>query len=148
MPNEYPINGNDFNTNELISLINTEQYDKLEEVWLQIVESNNKNLQELLKVVDLLAKREEKRHAHDFLMTLLPYYKQKSLYQNVLAVLKRLLEYNAKEKGLAMEFAECYSSIYQNRPYAKVLVEKTGIETTSDIHGTIKKLEKYFYLDS
>lgn len=148
MPNEYPINGNDFNTNELISLINTEQYDKLEEAWLQIVESNNKNLQELLKVVDLLAKREEKRRAHDFLMTLIPYYKQKSLYQNVLAVLKRLLEYNAKEKGLAKEFAECYSSIYQNRPYAKVLVEKTGIETTSDIHGTIKKLEKYFYLDS
>ena len=48
MSNEQVINGNKFDTNELMSLINTEQYDKVEESWLRIVESNNKDLQALL----------------------------------------------------------------------------------------------------
>ena len=147
MSNECIINGNKLNTNELISLVNTEQYDKLEEAWLGIIESNNKNLQALFGVVDLLAKREEKKRAHDFLMMLAPSYKQKGLYQDVLEILKKVLEYNPKEKGLAKEIAECYSNIYKDRPYANNLVAKTGIETASDIRSAIKKLEKYFYLD-
>ncbi|NUO07578.1 MAG: transcription elongation factor GreA [Candidatus Brocadia sp.] len=147
MSNECFINENKTDINELISLINTEQYDKLEDAWLGIIESNNKNLQSLFEVVDLLVKREEKKRARDFLLMLAPYYKQKGLYGDVLEVLKKVLEYNAKEKGLAKEIAECYSNIYKDRPYAKNLIEKTDIEATSDIHGAMKKLEKYFYLD-
>ncbi|MEK7789315.1 MAG: hypothetical protein AAB283_05300, partial [Planctomycetota bacterium] len=147
MSNERVINGNKLDTNELMSLVSAEQYDKLEEAWLGIVESNNKNLQALFDVIDLLIKREERKRAHEFLMMLVPYYKQKGLYQEVLKVLKRVLECNPKEKGLANEIAECYSSIYKDRPYAKDLVEKTGIAAGLDIQGAMKKLEKYFYLD-
>lgn len=147
MSNEQVINGNKFEINELMSLVNTEQYDKLEEAWLGIVESNNKDIQSLFDVVDLLIKREERKRAHEFLMMLVPYYKKKGLYQEVLKVLKRVLECNPKEKGLANEIAECYSNIYKDRPYAKELVEKTGIAAGVDIQGAMKKLEKYFYLD-
>jgi len=147
MSNEHVINGNKFDTNELMSLINTEQYDKVEGSWLRIVESNNKDLQALFDVVDLLIKREERKRAHEFLMMLVPYYKQKGLYQDVLKVLKRVLECNPKEKGLALEIAECYSTIYKDRPYANDLVAKTGIVAGLDIQGAMKKLEKYFYLD-
>ncbi len=147
MSNECIIKRNKLNTSELISLINTEQYDKLEDAWLGIIESNNKSLQALFEVVDLLAKREEKKRAHDFLVMLTPYYKQHGLYQEVLEILKKILEYNPKEKGLAKEIAESYSNIYKDRSYAKDLVEKTGIETSPDIRSAVKKLEKYFYLD-
>lgn len=149
MSNEYFTNGNKLDTSELISLVNTEQYDKLEEVWLGIIESNNKNLHTLFEVVDLLAKREEKKRACDFLMTLVPYYKQKGLYGDVLKVLKRILEHNPNGKGLGSEITECYSNIYKDRPYAKAMVEKTcvKVETASDIHKAIEKLERYFYLD-
>lgn len=147
MSNECSVTVNKPDTNELITLINTEQYDKLEEVWLGIVESNNKNLQALLEVVDLLARREEKKRAHDFLTMLVPHYRQKGLYLDALTVLKKILEYNPKEKGIAKEIAECYSNIYKDRPYARELVSKTGIETVSDIRSAMKKLEKYFYLD-
>jgi transcription elongation factor GreA len=133
--------------NELISFVNTEQYDKLEDAWLGIIDSNSKNLQALFEVVDLLAKREDKKRAHDFLVTLAPHYKQRGHYQDVLEILKKVLEYNPKEKGMAKEIAECYSHIYKDRPYAKDLIEKTCIETTSDIRCAITKLEKYFYLD-
>lgn len=147
MSNECVINKNTPNTNELISFVNTEQYDKLEDAWLGIIESNSKSLQALFEVVDLLAKREEKKRAQDLLVTLAPHYKQKGHYQDVLEILKKVLEYNPKEKGLAKEIAECYSYIYKDRPYAKDLIEKTCIETTPDIRGAIKKLENYFYLD-
>lgn len=147
MSNECVINTNKPTINELISFVNTEQYDKLEEAWLGIVESNNKNLQTLFEVVDLLAKREEKKRAHDFLIMLAPHYKQRGHYLDVLEILKKVLEYNPKEKGLAKEIAECYLCIYKDRPYAKDLIEKTCIETTTDIRGAIKKLGKYFYLD-
>ena len=148
MSNERVIDGNKLDTNELMSLVSAEQYDKLEEAWLGIVESNNKNLQALFDVIDLLIKREERKRAHEFLMMLVPYYKQKGLYQDVLKVLKRVLECNPKEKGLALEIAECYSTIYKDRPYANDLVAKTGIAAGLDIQGAMKKLEKYFYLDS
>ena len=147
MSNERVINGNKLDTNELMSLVSAEQYDKLEEAWLGIVESNNKDLQSLFDVVELLIKREERKRAHEFLMMLVPYYKQKGLYQEVLRVLKRVLEYNPKEKGLSLEIAECYSNIYKDRPYTKDLVEKTGIATGLDLHGALKKLERYFYLN-
>lgn len=148
MPNENPANLKKFDTNELLSLVNTEQYDKLEEAWLGVVESDNQNLPLLFEVVDLLVKREERRRAHDFLMTLTSYYKQKGLYLNVLEVLKKVLGYNPREKTLAKEIFECYSNIYKDRPYGRTLVEKTGIETATDIAQAIKKLEKYFYLDT
>src|SRR3990172_7277300 len=147
MSNERVISGNKLDTNELMSLVSAEQYDKLEEAWLGIVESNNKDLQSLFDVVELLIKREERKRAHEFLMMLVPYYKQKGLYHDVLKVLKKVLEYNPKEKGLAREIAECYSNIYKDRPYAKDLVEKTGIAAGLDIQSAMKKLEKYFYLD-
>ncbi|HHT9138049.1 MAG TPA: transcription elongation factor GreA [Candidatus Wunengus sp. YC60] len=147
MSNESVINRNKPDTNELMSLVSTEQYDKLEEAWLGIVESNNNDLQSLFDVVDLLIKREERKRAHEFLMMLVPYYKQKGLYQEVMKVLKRVLECNPKEKGLANEIAECYSNIYKDRPYTKDLVEKAGIAAGLDIQGAIKKLDRYFYLD-
>lgn len=147
MSNECVINTNKPNMNELISFVNTEQYDKLEDAWLGIIDSNSKNLQALFEIVDILAKREDKKRAHDFLITLAPHYKQRGHYQDVLEILKKVLEYNPKEKGLAKEIAECYSYIYKDRPYAKDLIEKTCIETTSDIRCAITKLEKYFYLD-
>lgn len=149
MSNDCFTNGNELDTSELISFVNSEQYDKLEEAWLTIVESNNKDLQSLLEVVDVLVKREEKRRAHDFLMTLIPYYKRKELYRDVLKVLKRVLEHNPHGKGLAKEVVECYSNIYKDRPYAKDIVERMfgNVEVASDIHKAIKKLERYFYLD-
>ncbi len=147
MSDESFINVNKLSTNELISLINTEQYDKLEEAWLEIIESNNKNLQALFEVIDLLAIRGERKRAHDFLMMLAPHYKQKGLYLDFLNVLKRVLEYNPREKGLAKEIAECYSNIYKDRPDAQALLEKMGIETSSDMRNVLKNLEKYFYLD-
>lgn len=147
MSNECFINGNKLSINELLSLVHTEQYNKLEEAWLEVVESNNKNLSALFEVVDLLNKREEKKRAQDFLTTLTPHYKQKGLYQDVLEILKKVLEYNPKERGLAKEIAECYSNIYKDRPYVKDLIEKTCPETTSDIKSAMKMLERYFYLD-
>lgn len=66
MSNECSITGDKLDTNELINLINTEQYDKLEEAWLGIIESNSKDLQALFDIVDLLAKREEKKAGSRF----------------------------------------------------------------------------------
>ncbi|MFO0793527.1 MAG: transcription elongation factor GreA [Candidatus Brocadiaceae bacterium] len=148
MSNENLTNVKKSDANELLSLVNTEQYDKLEEAWQGVVESDNQNLSLLFEVVDLLVKREERRRAHDFLMTLSSYYKQKGLYLNVLEVLKKVLGYNPREKTLAKEISECYSNIYKDRPYGRMLVEKTGIETATDITHAMKKLEKYFYLDT
>ncbi|MBW7898114.1 Transcription elongation factor GreA [Candidatus Brocadiaceae bacterium B188] len=147
MSNEVLIHKNTFSINELISLVNTEQYNKLEEAWLGAIESNNNNLPALFEIVELLMKREEKKRAHDFLMTLTSLYKQKGLHQDVLEILKKMLEYNPKEKGLAKEFAECYSYIYKDRPYAKDLITRTCPETTTDIRNAMKLLERYFYLD-
>ncbi|MCF6159530.1 MAG: transcription elongation factor GreA [wastewater metagenome] len=142
------INESKFDMSELISLVNTEQYDKLEESWLEIVESNNKSLQSLLEVVDLLLKREERKRANDFLMTLVSHYKQNERYEDALKILKRLLEYNFNGKELTKEVVECYTNIYKNRPYAKAMVEKTfGLEAAPNIHKTIERLERYFYLD-
>ncbi len=146
MSNDCAKSNNTFTVNEMISLVNTEQYDKLENVWQGIAESDGKNLQSLFEVVDLLAKRDEKRRAHNLLMMLVPYYKRKEIYQDVLSILKRVLEYNPKEKTVAKEIGECYSHIYKDVPYAKSLVEKTGIETAADVPNALKTLEKYFYL--
>lgn len=147
MSNACFINGNTSSVNELISLVNSEQYQKLEDAWLGLIESNNNNLSVLFEVVELLIKREEKNRAHDFLMTLTPHYKQKGRYQDVLEILKKLLEYNPKKKELAKEIAECYLNIYKDRPYAKDLIEKTCPETTDDIKNAMKMIERHFYLD-
>ncbi|MGQ3686119.1 MAG: transcription elongation factor GreA [Candidatus Loosdrechtia sp.] len=149
MLNECFATRNDLDISELISFVNTEQYDKLEDAWLTIVESGNKDIQFLLDVVDVLIKREEKRRAHDLLTTLIPYYKGKEQYCDVLKVLKRILEHNPHAKGLISEVTECYVNIYKNRPYAKDIVERMfgNVEVASAIHNAIKKLERYFYLD-
>lgn len=147
MSNACFINGNTSGVSELISFVNSEQYQKLDDAWLGLIESNNNNLSALFEVVDLLIKREEKNRAHDFLMTLTPHYKQKGRYQDVLEILKKLLEYNPKKKELAKEIAECYLNIYKDRPYAKDLIEKTCPETTDDIKNAMKMIERHFYLD-
>jgi len=134
-------------TDRLISFINTEQFDKLDEAWLEFVESDNKNLQAIFEVIELLAKRDEKKRVNDFLSMLMAYYKQRGIYSDALAVLKMMLKYNPKGKGLAKEIAECYSNIYKDKPEATVLIEKAGIETAIDVSAAIKKLEKYFYFD-
>ena len=105
MSNEYSASESSFSVKDLLSLVNIAQYDNLENAWQKVIESNNKNIQALLEVVDLLAKREERKRAHDLLAMLVPHYKQKGLYQDVLTVLKRLLEYNPKEKGLAKDIS-------------------------------------------
>jgi transcription elongation factor GreA len=135
------------NNDEMTSLINTEQYDKLEDAWLGIVESDNKDLPALLDVVEQLARREERKRALDFLRLLVPRYKQNGLYHDVLTILKKILEYNLREKGLGASIAECFLNIYKERPYTNNVVEKAGLETASDIYGAIRKLERYFCYD-
>lgn len=147
MSNEYSAGESSFSVKDLLSLVNIAQYDNLENAWQKVVESNNKNIQALLEVVDLLAKREERKRAHDLLAMLVPHYKQKGLYQDVLTVLKRLLEYNPKEKGLAKDISECYSNLYGSRVYANALIDRTGINGEGDVRDAVKKLETYFCLD-
>ncbi len=147
MSNEYSAGESSFSVKDLLSLVNIAQYDNLENAWQKVVESNNKNIHALLEVVDLLAKREEKKRAHDLLAMLVPHYKQKGLYQDVLTVLKRLLEFNPKEKGLAKDISECYSNLYGNRAYANTLIDRTGINGEGDVRDAVKKLEIYFCLD-
>ena len=141
------LENNNFDIDEITSLINTEQYDKLEEAWLGIVESDNKDLLALLDVVDQLARREERKRALDFLRLLVPRYKQNGLYHDVLTILKKILEYNYREKGLGADIAECFLNIYKERPYTNNVVEKAGLEAASDIYGAIRKLERYFCYD-
>src|SRR3990167_3490215 len=135
------------NNDEMTSLINTGQYDKLEEAWLGIVESDNKDLLALLDVVDQLARREERKRALDFLRLLVPCYKQNGLYHDVLTILKKILEYSPREKGLGADIAECFLNIYKERPYTNNVIEKVGLEAASDIYGAIKKLEGFFCYD-
>src|SRR4030066_1154513 len=132
MSNEYSASESSFSVKDLLSLVNIAQYDNLENAWQKVVELNNKNIQALLEVVDLLAKREERKRAHDLLAMLVPHYKQKGLYQDVLIVLKRLLEYNPKEKGLAKDISECYSNLYGSRMYATALIDRTGINSEGE----------------
>lgn len=141
------LESNKYDIDEMTSFINTEQYDKLEEAWLGIVESDNKDLLALLDVVDQLARREERKRALDFLRLLVPRYKQNGLYHDVLTILKKILEYNLREKGLGAGIAECFLNIYKERPYTNNVVEKAGLETASDIYGAIRKLERYFCYD-
>ncbi|WP_169703307.1 hypothetical protein [Candidatus Kuenenia stuttgartiensis] len=61
---------------ELEHLVNTEQYDKLEEQWLGIVESEIDDKKPLLHIINLLI-RQEKKFAHDFLIMLESYYNEK-----------------------------------------------------------------------
>lgn len=147
MSDGHLINENVMGVDKLISLINTEQFDKLDEVWLELAESDNKNIQTISEVIDVLAKRDEKKRVSDFLTMLIPHYKQKGRYREVLEILKMIIKHNAKGKGLTNDIAECFSQIYKDRPYATALIEKTGIETAADIPGALKKLEKYFYLN-
>ncbi|MCF6149321.1 MAG: transcription elongation factor GreA [Candidatus Kuenenia sp.] len=140
------INRTIMNKNELEHLVNTEQYDKLEELWLDIVESEIKDKKPLFHIIGLLIKK-EKRFAHDFLIMLESYYKERNAYQDLLEVLKHILKYYPREKALAAKFANCYANIYKEKPYAKLLIDKSNIETSPDIAGSIKKLEKYFMFE-
>jgi len=148
MSNKYSASGNNVSIRDMLSLVNTAQYDNLEDAWLKVVESNNKDVQALFEVVDLLVKRDEKKRAHDFLAMMVPHYKQKGHYRDVLTVLKRMLEYNPKEKGLAKDIAECYSNLFGNRAYTSALIERTGINGDGDVRDAVKKLETYFCLDN
>ncbi|MBM4054730.1 MAG: transcription elongation factor GreA [Planctomycetes bacterium] len=140
------INHSNMHNNELEHLVNTEQYDKLEEQWLGIVESEIKDKKPLLHIINLLIKQ-EKRFAHDFLIMLESYYKEKNAYHDLLEVLKHILKYYPREKGLAAKFADCYSNIYHEKPHVKFFIKKSNIETSPDIAASVKMLEKYCMFD-
>ncbi|WP_347274007.1 transcription elongation factor GreA [Candidatus Kuenenia sp.] len=131
---------------ELEHLVNTEQYDKLEEQWLGIVESEIDDKKPLLHIINLLTRR-EKKFAHDFLIMLESYYSEKNAYHDLLEVLKYILKYFPKEKGLASKFAACYANIYKEKPYASLFISKSNIETSPEIAASLKMLEKYFMFE-
>ncbi|MDR4508426.1 MAG: transcription elongation factor GreA [Candidatus Brocadiaceae bacterium] len=147
MSSESSVVQNPPNATELMHFVNTEQYDKLEDGWLEIIESDIQNLSALFEVIDQLYKRSEKKRAHDLLLTLETYFNEKGRYYDVLDVLKKILKYNPKEKGIGKRLAECYLQIYKDRAYVRDFVDESGIETTSNIDDAVKKLEKSFFLD-
>jgi transcription elongation factor GreA len=107
-------------------LLKKKDFEALESLWLELVESEE-NVEALLGLTELLLKAEHRDEAATFLSVLISERKQKNDFPGALEGLKRLAQLNPDDRYIRREMINTYQEIYRDNPNLGSYISKSEL---------------------
>jgi transcription elongation factor GreA len=138
----------DFYKKALLRYLKKGMYNPVEELWLKLIELVPDDLSFFLNTEKRIADTAGVEKSGFLLSFIVPYYKEKREYNIAIDILKKILQYNPRDREAREELVSCYSSKYEEHSYLEDYIEKSGLRDTAlDVARAIEVFEKHIIFD-
>jgi transcription elongation factor GreA len=138
----------DYYKKALLRYLKKGVYNSVEEIWLKLIELVPDDLNFFLNTEKRIADSSGIEKAGFLISFLVPHYKEKGEYDVAIELLKKILEYNPKDKESRDELIQCYQEKYKNHSLLSEYLQKSGLmDNAIDIQSAIDTFEKHIIFD-
>ncbi|HID94367.1 MAG TPA: hypothetical protein EYP60_09780 [bacterium (Candidatus Stahlbacteria)] len=136
---------------ELISrvkgFIKDKAYDRVEDIWMELAVTHPEDLPSFYEIAKELKRAGEQERVSLLLRILASHFETKCEYGKVLEILKRIAQYNPKDKEIRQELIACYRNLYKGSPNIEKYIELSGIDKDTPLREAIPILERWLNFD-
>ena len=138
----------DYYKKALLRYLKKGMYNPVEELWLKLIELVPDDLSFFLNTEKRIADTAGVEKSGFLLSFIVPYYSEKGEYDIAIDVLKKILQYNPRDREAREELASCYTNKYEGHSYLQDYIEKSGLHDTSlDVANAIDVFENHIIFD-
>jgi transcription elongation factor GreA len=138
----------DYYKKALLRYLKKGVYNSVEEIWLKLIELVPEDLNFFLNTEKRIADSSGIEKAGFLISFLVPYYKEKGEYDVAIDLLKKILEYNPKDKESRDELTQCYQEKYKSHSLLTEYLQRSGLmDNAVDIQAAIDTFEKHIVFD-
>ncbi len=138
----------DYYKKALLRYLKKGMYNPVEELWLKLIELVPEDLNFFLNTEKRIADTAGVEKSGFLLSFIVPYYKDKGEYDIAIDLLKKILQYNPRDREAHEEIVSCYTSKYQEHSYLEDYIEKSGLRDAGrDVQQAIAVFEKHIIFD-
>ncbi|MFB3785386.1 MAG: GreA/GreB family elongation factor [bacterium] len=119
------------------------QYDKIEELWLDMVELEPQNLNFFFRVADHLNGIKQRQRASVLLQMLLPSTEERKDWPNRFRLLRRILEYTPKDPSLREPLVETLRQLHPESSSMERVLDYTGIRGNRPLPEALVEVELF-----
>jgi len=119
------------------------QYDKIEELWLEMVEQEPQNLDFFFRIAESLNSHKQRQRAAVLLQMLLPSAEERNDGPNRFRLLRRILEYTPKDPSLRDPLVETLRHLHPESTYMERVLDYTGIRGDRPLPEALAEVELF-----
>ena len=123
------------------------EYDKLEDLWTDLITEKDIDPQEYCRITDVVKEAGELERATLLLELLSDHHESQRAYDNVLKILKHMLQYHKESPQVRRKLISIYRKKHQNSLHVEDYLELSGLSKDDPIMKAIHKFEDYVQYD-
>jgi len=128
-------------------LVANREYDKLEDLWADLITEGNIEIKEYLAITDVINELGESSRASLLLELLSEYYETQGKCNHALEVQKHMLRYQHESEVIRKKIIRLYTKIYTEAQYLEDYLGLSGLSKNEPIMKAILKFEEYLRYD-
>ena len=138
----------DYYKKALHRYINKRQFNSIKEVWHKLIQYAPDETEFFYHAESRIAKQVSEERAVQLLEDLYPHFSEKEDWETAIELLKRILEYDAKNPWARKEIVECYRNKYADHSQLDEYIRLSNLnQTWRNIHDAIADFEKHIAFD-
>ncbi|HID22668.1 MAG TPA: hypothetical protein EYP14_09740, partial [Planctomycetaceae bacterium] len=132
---------------DMLALAKAGELDRLEDSWLEAVESNPEDLSTFLAVADELIERGEGESAAVLLSLILPHYEEPGRYAELVQILRRVVVASPEDRELRDQLIDALHKAYPDSKGLDLFIAASDLARTPDPAQALEKLDWYMCFD-
>ncbi|MBN2490315.1 MAG: GreA/GreB family elongation factor [Planctomycetes bacterium] len=135
-------------TESLLEAHRTGNLDRLEELWLELVEVLPADIQPLLGITDELIEWGERGRVQAMLEMMVPPLRDARRLHELFDVLTRLVKIDPEVEGLGPDFAACYQARHPDCDTVDLFIEKSRLRFARPIGPALQAMDQFLFFRS
>ncbi|MBN2444743.1 MAG: transcription elongation factor GreA [Spirochaetales bacterium] len=132
----------------LYRFINKTMFTHVKEIWGKLVEYCPEEIDFYYHIEKKIAKSLSNEKSASLLQTLLPYYKEKGLWDTAIKILKIILQYEPKNFIARKEIVTCYKEKFKDHSQLNEYIKLSNLnQNWRNVHDAISDFEKHISFD-
>lgn len=132
---------------QLKQAMENKEYDKIEELWIELIELDYDDLDFFYSIASLLATNDEKERASLLLILLSACFKEKGDFMQVLNILKKAAVFSPQNNTVRQELVNCYQMLLKDNPQKRELIDKSGIQGSIKLTEILPLFDNWLYFN-
>jgi len=138
----------DYYKKALLRFLKKGMYNPVEEIWLKLIELIPEDLNFFINTEKRVSDLMGVDKAAFLLSFVVPYYQEKSEYDTAIDLLKKILQYNPKDRESREELIACYREKHRDHSLLEENIQRSGLKDfVVDVHTAIDTFEKHIVFD-
>lgn len=139
----------DYYKRALHRFINKKLFNNIREIWHKLITYRPEETEFFYHAENKIAKTISDERAIQLLEDLYPYYKKKKNWETAVEILKRILEYDAKNAWARKEIIECFREKFSAHSQLEEYIRLSNLtQSWRNVHDAISDFEKHISFDA